>query len=351
MRIIPASFQIEERNEIRGGIENIERAGRTCYKSEDKARCVCKISDFANAVSPQAKPDASGIENPGSSAFGMGKGDTFVKALITRHHEAMLEHGDYIFIVDDEHIWDNVFEALMIARETRGVAPMIEMTNIGHRPIISGNIRAWRELIESTAAGAYFSGIVDPLYTQDIRERLGACFMDEADPRIHRIFYMDLQGECEMLTHRRQTVRFIVDRSVSHELVRHRLFSFAQESTRYCNYSQDKFGNQITVIEPCYLSRGTEPYRKWEAYCNYAEEGYFELLNAGLLPQEARAVLPNSLKTEIVVTGNLREWKHFFDLRALEKTGPVHPQMAEIAKPLYIEYQHMHPDIFTEELQ
>lgn len=316
MITIPASFQIEERNEIRGGIENIERAGRTCYKSEDKA--------------------------------GMGKGDKFVKALINHHHEAMLEHGDYIFMVDDKHIWDNVFEALKIARESTGEAPMIEMTKIGHRPIISGNIRAWRELMITTAAGGYFSGIIDPLYTTDIREGQDGWFIDEPDPRVHRIFYSDLKGRTEKMAHQRQTVRFIVDRGISHEIVRHRLFSFAQESTRYCNYSQDKFGNQITVIEPCYLENAHEGRQYWRYACETAEREYFRLLDFGCTPQEARAVLPTSLKTEIVVTGNLREWQHFFDLRARQVTGPAHPQIVEVALPLYEMDKLLMPDVFAD---
>lgn len=316
MITIPASFQIEERNEIRGGIENIERAGRTCYKSEDKA--------------------------------GMGKGDKFVKALINHHHEAMLEHGDYIFMVDDEHIWDNVFEALKIARETTGEAPMLEMTKVGHRPIISGNIRAWRELMITTAAGGYFSGIIDPLYTTDIREGQGGWFIDEPDPRVHRIFYSDLKGRTEKMAHQRQTVRFIVDRGISHEIVRHRLFSFAQESTRYCNYSQDKFGNQITVISPCYLEWQSLSYEMWYKSMECAETVYFEMLKHGCTPQEARAVLPTSLKTEIVVTGNLREWQRFFDLRARQITGPAHPQIVEVALPLYEMDKLMLPDVFAD---
>lgn len=303
MNIVSASFQIEERNEVRGGIENIERAGRTCYKSEDKA---C-----------------------------MGKGDEFVTSLIQHHHEAMLEHGDYIFMVDDEHIWDNVFEALKLARESTGYAPMIEMTNGNHRPIISGNIRAWRELIATTGAGGYFFSIVDPLYTADIKEAQSDWFIDEPDPRVHRIFYSDLKGRVEKLTHQRQTVRFVVDRGISHEFVRHRVFSFAQESTRYCNYGKERFGREITVIEPCYLERGTEGYDLWERQCMSAETAYFQLLNFGCQPQEARAVLPHSVKTELVMTGNLRAWQHFFDLRAKQVTGSAHPQAQEVAVPLY----------------
>ncbi|WP_316636964.1 FAD-dependent thymidylate synthase [uncultured Ruminococcus sp.] len=135
-------------------------------------------------------------------------------------------------------------------------------------------------------------------------------------------------GHEAVLEHCAFTVKFICDRGVSHEIVRHRLASYCQESTRYCNYSKGDFGGEITVIEPCYLEEGTDPYDAWFVACTAAECRYFELLGYGLTPQEARAVLPNSLKTEVVMTANIREWRHFFKLRCSPK---AHPQMREIA--------------------
>jgi thymidylate synthase (FAD) len=122
------------------------------------------------------------------------------------------------------------------------------------------------------------------------------------------------------------SMKFVCDRGVSHELVRHRLFSFAQESTRYCNYSKDVFGKEITVIEPIGLT--STQYYYWKDACEIAEKCYFAMLESEALPQMARSVLPNSLKTEIVVTGNLREWRHFFKLRLAKS---AHPQMQEVA--------------------
>lgn len=111
-----------------------------------------------------------------------------------------------------------------------------------------------------------------------------------------------------VLEHASFTVKFVCDRGVSHELVRHRLASFCQESTRYCNYSKDGFGNEITVIEPCYLEDAPRSVRDvWKTACEEAEKFYFTMLNQGCTPQEARSVLPNSLKTEVVMTANLRE--------------------------------------------
>lgn len=154
------------------------------------------------------------------------------------------------------------------------------------------------------------------------------------------------RGHEAMLEHASMTVKFIVDRGVSHELVRHRLFSFAQESTRYCNYSADKFGKEITVIRPCFLADGSILYADWFRAMQYAEKFYFTMLNDGSTPQEARSVLPNSLKTEVVVTGNMREWRHFFRLRAAGETGAPHPQMSEVAVPLFKEVRAYMPELF-----
>jgi thymidylate synthase (FAD) len=122
------------------------------------------------------------------------------------------------------------------------------------------------------------------------------------------------------------SIKFICDRGVSHEIVRHRLFSFAQESTRYCNYGKQ---DEISVIEPLFWNiRTDQMYYTWLSAMNDAEKSYLALLKAGASPQEARSVLPNSLKTEIIVTGNVREWRHFFKLRTAQT---AHPQMREVA--------------------
>ena len=143
------------------------------------------------------------------------------------------------------------------------------------------------------------------------------------------------------------SMKFICDRGVSHEIVRHRLFSFAQESTRYCNYSNEKHGEEITVIEPCFWDyREDYPsgiYDIWRCAMGAAEATYFMLLEKGATPQEARSVLPNSLKTEIIVTGNARQWRHFFMLRTAKE---AHPQMQEVAKMALEQIQRRIPIIF-----
>lgn len=142
------------------------------------------------------------------------------------------------------------------------------------------------------------------------------------------------RGHEAILEHASLTVRFVVDRGVSHELVRHRLASFAQESTRYCNYANDRFGREVTVIEPCFWHEGSHSYDIWKKSCEACEKAYFDLLNIGDMPQMARDVLPTSTKTEVVMTANIREWRHFFRQRALGITGEPNPQMREVALPL-----------------
>lgn len=155
-------------------------------------------------------------------------------------------------------------------------------------------------------------------------------------------------GHEAMLEHASVTVKFVVDRGISHELVRHRLASFAQESTRYCNYSKDDFGSEITFIIPEYLEYKSEGWNIWKESMKQTEDAYFKMLDFGLSPQQARAVLPNSLKTEVVMTANLREWRHFFKLRALGTTGKPHPQMLEVTVPLLEDFKQMIPVVFDD---
>jgi len=153
------------------------------------------------------------------------------------------------------------------------------------------------------------------------------------------------RGHMSVFEHQSVTVRVICDRGVSHEIVRHRLASYTQESTRYCNYTKGKFGSEITVIEPVFWTKDDEKYKIWKQTIEQIESGYNKLIELGATPQEARSVLPNSLKTEIVITMNLREWRHFFNLRT---SYAAHPQMREISIPLLKEFQKMIPVVFDD---
>lgn len=153
------------------------------------------------------------------------------------------------------------------------------------------------------------------------------------------------RGHEAMLEHYSFSIKFVCDRGVSHEIVRHRVASFAQESTRYCNYSKDKFGNELTFIRPCFFEKGEQKYNIWEISMERAEKTYFNLLSVGCTPEQARSVLPNSIKTEIVMTANLREWRHFLKLRTAQA---AHPQMRELTIPLLKELKEKIPVIFDD---
>ena len=327
MKIIAPSVEI-----MRTGLEIeritpeqfIEKVGRTCYKSEDK---ITKDS----AVK-------------------------FVGNLVKRGHEAMIEHYNLIFRTDAstyEEIkadWDtllhngNLYEANCELIE-EGLRPYLRFTDQftdEMRCIISGNMRAWRDFAKACIAGFGFM----PNYMHGMIRNYPTFFSEFNDyipPIISNtilipIYENDLLPGIERNTHLNVTVKFICDRGVSHEMVRHRVASFAQESTRYCNYSQDKFGNEITVIRPSWCEEGSDAYKEWLHGCLDSERRYNVLLDIGRTPQEARSVLCNSLKTEIIVTMNLDGWKHFFGLRCAEGAHPDMREVAIIARDLFDMY-------------
>lgn len=152
------------------------------------------------------------------------------------------------------------------------------------------------------------------------------------------------RGHEAMLEHGGMSVKFTCDRGVSHELVRHRMASFAQESTRYCNYGKESFGHEITVIRPVW-EEDSEIYKLWRSTMLVCEDAYFEMLELGYSAQEARCVLPNSLKTEVVVTANWREWRHIFRLRCAED---AHPEMRRLMLPLWQEMRERIPELFDD---
>jgi len=160
-----------------------------------------------------------------------------------------------------------------------------------------------------------------------------------ADAFIQALFN---RGHLSVLEHSMVSVKFVVDRGVSHEIVRHRLAAYSQESTRYCNYGNSDDG--LTLINPFFFDWDTYKYRYWLEAMQSAEKMYLYLLKAGASAQEARSVLPNSLKTEIWMTANLREWLHFCLLRAAKT---AHPQMRQVAIPLLLELKRVLPPVFA----
>ena len=296
MKLIKPSFTIiEQGSGIEGVYKQIEMAGRTCYKSEDKIT------------------ETSAKE--------------FVDRMIKSGHGAMLEHGTiYLFA---EWYKDD------------GGSPLGKYKNNKYSRY------TWND------NGAYV--------TTNLRVLVENGWMDD-------LKYLSIPTEYHA---RRITVKFVCDRGVTHEFVRHRVFSFAQESTRYCNYSKDKFGSEITCILPPWIDANDPNLNSGHSYCEddwgnllteyyykvtdkgvesgftlnstrtylvaleHSEKLYFSLLTSGWKAQEARAVLPTAVKAELVMTGFVDDWKHFFHLR----TAPgAHPQARELAQPLQDEF-------------
>lgn len=300
MRLIKPSFSIWDQQEgLEGVYKQIEKVGRVCYKSEDKI------------TEDSAKP--------------------FVERMVKSGHGAMLEHGTVYLKIP--------------------YGTMDDRGEFSNEPIVIKYIDNPYSVVMNNSENDYW------YITGNYRVIIENEWID------------DLQYLCEPTEFhaKRITVHFVCDRGVSHEFVRHRVFSFAQESTRYCNYSKDKFDNELTYICPCWLDYdrvqelteianrdNKEVYRmghdeslsmEERGLCSFVydmsnhEHGYLFQISVGWKPQEARAVLPNALKTELVMTGFVSDWKRFFRLRSrIAKTGKPHPQAQELADPLMDEF-------------
>ena len=266
MNLIKAGFEfIEQGPGLEGAFKQIEIAGRTCYKSEDKIT-----------------PDSA---------------QAFVQRMVNSGHGAMLEHGTvYLYVEYGSPAGDNryftgtdIFIKYSKNKYSKVNSEMIN--NYLHRVYITTN---YRVLVEN--------GWLD-----------------------------DLQYQCEPTEchEKRVTVKFICDRGVSHEFVRHRVKSFAQESTRYCNYIKAKFGGSVTCITPPWLQEHEE--LEFEEDLTVIEQIYFKWLNKGWTAQQARGFLSTFTKTELVMTGFVSDWEHFFKLRC---HSTAHPQAREVAVPL-----------------
>lgn len=282
MKLINPSFEIYEQGPgLEGIYEAIERAGRTCYKSK--------------------RPEGQTAKD-------------FVDRMIASQHYAMLEHGA-VYLIER---W----------KEGMEIKPKYDNNPYSKVKVVNFYGETWKYI------------------TTNLRVLVENDWLD------------DLQYICEPTEYheRRVTVRFTTDRGVSHEFVRHRVFSFAQESTRYCNYSKDKFGNELTFIIPSWVDTiepgtyeddhefpsmwGHDHWMEsiWFDNMIKCEKDYITMVREYLTPQQARQILPNSLKTELVMTGFVSDWQHFFDLRARGTTGAPHPDAKALAEPLMGEF-------------
>lgn len=300
MKIIDPSVELINRDTSRNPLEAIEIAGRVCYKSEENIK-------------------------PGSA-------ERFVQAIIRSGHEAVLEHGSIVYCIGGQSAMETN-ALLSVLSAYYGVKIELHMTRQEDVAIVSGNIRAWRDLIKhATLKGYplswYINGMIEenPVFFPEYQE---ITLFHKGHDRCFRCRAADLKTTMEKDVHQCITLRFICDRGVSHELVRHRKASYCQESTRYCNYSGDRFGGEITVIRPCFWGESDIKNGIWTRLQMESEAAYLDLLQCGASPQEARTVLTNSLKTEVVMTTNIRGWRHFISLR---NTFAAHPQMKQVAE-------------------
>ena len=291
----------------------VEKIGRTCYKSEDLI-----TEDSA---------------------------ERFVKVLQKNRHWAMLEHYHLIFDIEGfEDRLNGIKEYPELLKYFN-----ITKTNDG-KIIFSGSFRAFLELFEKIKTEQYQKlnawlrlerkcADLFPLIFDDPFYKAGVVttnFFNYYTREDFIKFIKDRPDETELaFRHLTHTVLFTCDRGVTHEFVRHRPASFAQESTRYCNYSKGKFGEEITVIKPCFFEENTEDYNEWKETCEFAEKHYFSLVSRGRTPQEARSILPNSLKADLIITATEEEWEHIIALRYMGVTGKPHPQMVEVMQIAY----------------
>lgn len=269
----------------------------------------------------------------------------FIKNLYEKKHWAMLEH--YIFIYQSNTCF---FETLSEQKFVHCTRTVIEVPHEDGgcrqkvRNVISFSARSLLDLLEKYKDEPYARGRIIELCEQvvadyDCDELFGNKFKKVLRTDWVKIDDVKILTPEEQWEHGWHSIKFICDRGVSHEIVRHRDASFAQESTRYCNYSKDKFGNEITVINPIMFDAESElgtterqKYQFWKEAIETTERMYFYLLDLGATAQEARSVLPNSLKTEIIMTARNYEWCHFLELRC---DKAAHPQMRELARPLF----------------
>ena len=191
--------------------------------------------------------------------------------------------------------------------------------------------------------------IIDTLNGKEILKKIELCGRvcykseDKITENSAREFVKQIikAGHESVLEHFSFSVRFITDRGISHEIVRHRLASYSQESTRYCNYNN----KGLEFILPVQIEYGSAEYNTWESTISHAKENYKFMVGSGITPQTARSVLPNSLKTELIMTANLREWRHFFKLRTAKAT---HPDMRVLTIPLLKELKQLIPVVFDD---
>lgn len=313
---VPASYEILSDLDKQSVTIGLEYCGRICYKSEDKIT--------------------------------LGSSEGFCRKMAEKEHDSTLEMRVKTLTVempvaDVDALVKLMPKYLIIDDISSGVLP-----SDCKELLITGSIRAFREM-----AMRYPSCVITSIIAQKLEVKYPFLFEDiksdfrNIDKNYEYVGYCPLEvlesaewlSAEQFLRHRHIAVKFIVNRAVTHEIVRHRPCSFLQESQRYCRYSQDKFGNRVTFIEPMFFKKHSVQYKLWEEMMWSTEKTYLELLKTES-PQAARTVLPNSCKTEIIIFANLVEWNHIFHMRT---SKAAEPSMREVMIPLQKEFQEMFP--------
>lgn len=300
VKLIKPSAEIYELNSLKDITVHIEKCGRTCYKSEDKI-----TADSA---------------------------DKFIAGILRSGHESVVEHANFIFSVANNA---QNKEVIFLIKDVKG----LNITNSSDRFIISGNARAFRDCLR-------FKNVTD----------FNHYFKENNDLSI---FYIDVQSDNNSFTdlkfeniqndaianygdkHNYITAHLICDLGVYKDITRHRLASYSIESTRYCNYSKDKFDNELNMIVPCNLQKGTQEYKIWLDCMNNIEKSYMEMGKIdGIKADNLRMMLPHSIKADVVMTANVEEWKHVFALRCTKK---AHPSVNQVMLMLLAQFVEKYP--------
>lgn len=309
MNILPPSYEILDSLDQQSLAVRIEYSGRICYKSEDQI-------DQESAI-------------------------PFVRKMAQHGHNSVLEMG--VVTVRVAYSDPQLLTELMATQPRYLHVDELDAQTL----LVTGSVRAFREmlifhpeciLVKATAA---FLAARHPYFFETILPASG--LQNDATISVTKVDLADVDNFSPdlRLKHRHVGVKFIVNRAVTHEIVRHRPCSFLQESQRYCRYSENKFGGEVTFIEPMFYAKGSTEYDLWQKAMEDTEQIYLKLLETST-PQAARTVLPNSCKTELIVYANLLEWKHIFKLRT---TKAAEPSMREVMIPLYEELLKRFPEI------
>lgn len=309
MQIVNPSYTIQDDLDQASLVIRIEACGRICYKSEG-------LIDKNSAL-------------------------PFVKKIAEHGHNSVMEMAVVTLSVTCS---STQFDALLALKPK-----YLILDRQGSEVLITASIRSFRELYQRASETDIVEAILSflaaghPYLFEGVWDG-GRGKVETSGIAVRKLELSEVEGLIpELLArHRFCGVKFIVNRAVTHEIVRHRPCSFLQESQRYCRYSQDKFDNQVTFIKPMFYKEGTEEYALWQRAMEDTEQIYLRLLESSS-PQAARTVLPNSCKTEIIVYCNLAEWKHIFKLRT---TAAAEPSMREVMIPLAAEMKERHPAIF-----